>query len=466
MSLEPISSAATAGCKQTQPMSPVDRAWLLMERPANPMVIVALIVLRARLRRERLRRLLAERFLAFDRFRYIPCPEAGGARWVEAKQFELEDHVQFSALAGKAGQRELEALIGELASTPLNPARPLWSFHLVERYGSGSALIVRIHHCYADGVALLNVLLGLSDEGAEPAGSVPEVATKGSLQETVRRAAKLLGAGLHYGLHPFEAADLIRLGADLATELAVLGLMDDDPPTRLRADASGVKRAAWASSLALEEVKTIGQVLGCTVNDVVISVLAGALGRYLESQGDAVTGLTLRATVPLNLRSKSAAPSVLGNHFGLVFVELPIGIRHPLERLYAVHAAMRRLKSSPQALLTFGLLTGVGSLPAVVEESAIGLLSAKASLVASNLPGPDKPLHLAGAAVSELLFWVPQTGSIGVGVSILTYCGRVQLGVIADRGLIPDPRALVDAMATEFDRLVFLVLLGAGSLTD
>jgi diacylglycerol O-acyltransferase / wax synthase len=447
-------------------MSPVDRAWLQMDRPANPMVIVVLMVLRSRLRPERLRRLLAERFLRFHRFRCIPVNDPIGARWVEASQFELSDHVQCVALAGAMGQHELEALVGELASTPLKPTRPWWSFHLVERYGSGSALIVRIHHCYADGVALLNVLLTLSDEAESAAGSEHAASAKSGVQQLLERAAKLLESGLHYGLHPLEGAALLRLGANLAGELAGLGLMDDDPPTRLRGTPSGVKRAAWAPSLALEEVKTIGRVLGCTINDVLISVLAGALGSYLEAQGDAVTGLTLRATVPLNLRSSSSASPELGNHFGLVFVELPVGIRHPLERLYAVHAAMCRLKSSPQALVTFGLLTSVGSLPTVVEESAIALLSAKASLVASNLPGPNQPLHLAGAAVSELLFWVPQTGSIGVGVSILTYCGRVQLGVIADRGLIPDPRALVDAMATEFNRLVFLVLLGAGALGD
>jgi WS/DGAT/MGAT family acyltransferase len=447
-------------------MSPVDRAWLLMARPTNPMVIVVLIVLRSRLHLRRLRSLLAERFLRFHRFRCIPLSDPVGARWVEAAQFELADHVQRVALAGEAGQQELEALVGELASTPLSAARPLWSFHLVERYGSGSALIVRLHHCYADGVALLNVLLALSDEADSAAGPVDTVSTESGIAAMLRGAAKLLETGLHYSLHPAEGAHLVRMGVDLASELGRLGLMQDDPPTHLKGTPSGVKRVSWAPSLALEEVKTMGRVLGCTVNDILISVLAGALGRYLEVRGDSVTGLTLRAAVPLNLRSSASAPPVLGNQFGLVFVELPVGIAHPLERLYTVHATMRRLKSSPQAWVTFGLLTSVGSLPDVVEESAIELLSAKASLVASNLPGPSKPLHLAGAAVSELLFWVPQTGSIGVGVSILTYCERVQLGVIADRCLIPDPRALVDAMAREFERLVFLVLLGAGALSQ
>lgn len=460
-------------------MSGVDRAWLLMERPTSPMLVVVLIVLSAAVQRERLRRLLAERFLRFPRFRCVPVNESVGGRWVQATQFDLDDHIQCVALPAGAGQAELEALVGELASTPLNPSRPLWSFHLVERYGTGSALIVRIHHCYADGVALLQVLLSLCSQPSggrrgrtgvsrppSAAGGDSAARTTGSLGTALRSGVDLLERGVHYGLHPLEASAAARPWVDITAELARLGLMADEPATRLKHALSGVKRVAWAQSLALEEVHVIGRVLGCTVNDVLVSVLAGALGRYLAAQGEDVGGLGLRAVVPVNLRTGSATAAALGNDFGLVFVELPVGIRHPLERLYAVRSAMRHLKASPQALITLGLLATVGNLPAAVEEVALALLGAKASLVASNLPGPSQPLRMAGATVSQLLFWVPQAGGIGTGVSMLTYCGHVQLGVIADRELIARPRELVEAMTREFERLVFLVLLGAGSLVD
>lgn len=455
-------------------MSGVDRAWLLMERPASPMLVVVLIVLSAAVRRERLRRLLAERFLCFPRFRCLPVNETVGGRWVEATQFDLDDHIQCVSLPAGAGQPELEALVGELASTALNPSRPLWSFHLVAGYGAGSALIVRIHHCYADGVALLQVLLSLCGRNSRGRGAAkpsrsgaPEdsaTSDTGSIGAVLRGGADLLERGLHYGLHPLEAGAAARPLVDFSAELARLGLMPDEPVTRLKHPLSGIKRAAWAQSLALEEVHVIGRVLGCTVNDVLVSVLAGALGRYLAAQGEDVTGLTLRAVVPVNLRTASSTAPSLGNDFGLVFVELPVGIRHPLERLYAVRSVMQHLKASPQALITLGLLATVGSLPASIEELVLAQLGAKASLVASNLPGPNQRLRLAGATVSQVLFWVPQAGGIGTGVSMLTYCGRVQLGVIADRELIARPAELVEAMTSEFERLVFLVLLGAGSL--
>ena len=463
-------------------MSSVDRAWLLMDRPANPMMIVGLIVLGEPLGREPLRQLIGRRFLDFERFRRAPVGDTLGGRWVETPGFNLDDHLLLAALPAPGGQRELEALAGELASTPLPPGRPLWSFHLIERYGGGSAIIVRIHHCYADGVALVQVLLSLADRPVSDTAAArrrdddsPAPSPGGAswarilkpARDSLRWGAELLDAGMQYALRPEQASGLARQAVGIGSELLRLAMLSDDPPTRLKRALSGIRRIAWAQALSLEEVHTIGRLLGCTVNDVLIATLAGALGRYLESEGEPVEGLTIRAAIPVNLKPVTAAhveDVPLGNRFGLVFADLPIGVRHPLERLYAVHAATRTLKSSSQPLATFGLLALVGSLPAAAEEYALGLLSAKVSLVASNLPGPVEALTLGGCAVRQVLFWVPQYGSVGAGVSMFTYCGRVHYGVMADRELIADPGRLVALLAAEFERLVLLVLLGGAAL--
>ncbi len=459
-------------------MSGVDRAWLRMERPTNPMVVMGLMILRGRLRLAGLRQLVSRRFLAFERFRCVPVVNALGGRWVRDKEFKLEDHVLRVALPAPAGKVELEGLVGELASSPLNTGRPLWTFHLIERYQGGSALIVRIHHCYADGIALMHVLGALADDApAETGSGLPLSDTDttadrtdsvpGLLTQSLREFADLFEKGVHYTLHPTEAATATRTALGIAGEVARLGvLLSDDPITRLKHPLTGVKRVAWGEPLALEEVRTVGRVLGCTINDVLVATLAGALGRYLDAAGERTTGVTIRAAVPVNLRSGNAAPQELGNRFGLAFVELPIGIRHPLQRLYAVHATMQELKGSPEALVTYGLLSLIGTLPDAVEDPAIAWFSAKASLVASNVRGPGRPMHLGGAPISQLLFWVPQAGSIGAGVSMFTYNEEVQFGVIADRRLIPEPSELVSIIQTEFDRLVYLVLLGGGSLAD
>lgn len=461
-------------------MSAVDRAWLLMDQPTNPMMIIGLLVLERPLSLARLRRLVRSRFLRFERFARIPRSDSLSGRWEHADRFRLEDHVLPAALPEPAGKTQLQALAGELASAPLNRGRPLWSFHLIERYGRGSALIVRIHHCYADGIALIQVLTALADPATgaapPPVPSLPPTAQAASLieqwlpkrlTEGWREGTDLLEKGLRYVLHPTEATTASRGLLDIATEVARLGvLLPDDPLTRLKQPLSGVKQVAWAAPLALEEVRTLARLLGTTINDVLIATLAGALGRYLEQVGDRTAGLSIRATVPVNLRPPASSYTELGNRFGLMFVELPIGIRHPLERLYTVHKATQQLKGTPQAWVTFGLLAVVGSLPSAVEAPAIALFSAKASLVASNLRGPAEPLYLGGVPVTELLFWVPQTGSIGTGVSIFSYAGGVQFGVIADRQLIADPDTLVQLVHSEFDRLVFLVLLGGAALEE
>lgn len=456
-----------------EPLTSIDRAWLLMDRPANPMTVMGLIVLGRRLGREALLGLVTARLLAFDRFRCVPVADPLGAVWRESPSFVVDDHVLPAALPAPGGQRELEGLAGELAGTPFPAGRPLWTFHLIAQYGAGSAIIVRIHHCYGDGIALLHVLLSLADQPHDarnaPALAAPEPAPAAPAVPSTITA--LLEAGVHYALRPAEASAAARAALGVGAELAHLAAMPDDPITRLKRPLSGGRRIAWTQALSVEEVRAIGRVLGCTVNDVLVSTLAGALGRYLESTGDPVAGLTVRAVVPVNLRPLAdprqlPAAQALGNRFGLVFVELPLGMRHPLERLYAVRASMLSLKASAQARATLGLLAVIGSLPAPVEEFALTLLSAKASLVASNLRGPAKPLSLAGRPVTEVLFWVPQSGSIGAGVSMLSYCGRVQFGVTCDRALIPEPVRLVEELVAEFERLVYLALLGAGVLLD
>lgn len=464
--------------KALEDLTGVDRAWLQMDRPSNPMMIVGLITLASALDLAQLRELIKERFVVYRRFGCVPINSSMGGSWVESANFNVDDHVLCQGLPEPRGQTELERLAGELASTPFNPGRPLWTFHLVDNYAHGSAIIVRIHHAYADGIALMRVLLSIAD--TEPAagsarprrGKQRTAAADGAnpswfsglWTDTLHEGVGLTERAVHYALHPAEAASLARKALGLTAELARLGLLADDPMTCLKGAMSGIRVAAWTEPLPLREVRTLAHVLGCTVNDVLMATLAGALGRHLESRGEAVSGMTIRASVPVNLRAEGVQPS-MGNCFGLVFVDLPIGVRHPLERLYSVRAAMQKLKGSTQALATLALMQLIGSMPSAVEDPVVGIFSAKASVVASNLPGPQQQLRLAGIPISGLLFWVPQAGNIGVGVSMLSYHNKVHFGVMADRQLIPKPAELVAQIRIEFERLVYLLLLGGDRST-
>jgi WS/DGAT/MGAT family acyltransferase len=441
-------------------MSAVDRAWLSMERRSNPMMVVALVVLSKRLSLPALRQIVRERFLAFERFHWRPVNEAVSAHWVKDASVELDAHVCSVAVARSGRKAPLQDLVGELASAPLSNERPMWSFHLVERHGAGSAIIVRIHHCYADGIALAGVLLALTDQGTPPAPQ--ERATGGvldSLMGLYQPVSEWIEKGVHLALHPGAAVDAAVDVASLAKEFAHIATLPADAPTRLKGRLSGSKRVAWASPLPLDEVRTLAKALGCTINDVVISTLAGALGSCLGAHGPLDPMLRVRAAVPVNLRRHGESFTALGNQFGLVFLELPIGERRPLQRLYQVHDGMKALRESRQPLVAFGLLAALGRLPLQAEEPAIELFSSKASLVVSNVPGPRETMSMAGSPISELLFWVPQSGSIGIGISILTYADKLQFGVIADRELIEDPAELTERFAAEFENLLLLALL-------
>ncbi len=444
-------------------ISGVDTAWLRMEHPTNPMMIVGVMMFERPLHAADVKRVIERRFLAFRRFRQRAVLDSGGAWWQSDPSLDLDAHIHSVRLPGKAGKRELESLVSRLASTPLDFSRPLWEFHLVENFGGGSALVTRIHHCYADGIALIQVMLSLTHATAAgsrtlPADEVEAPPPPGDLWEQILAPiAGALGNAKQFG-RGLMAEGAARKGIDFLAEIARLALMGGDAPTRFKGPLSARKRAAWADPLPLDEVKAVGKALGCSINDVLLSMAAGALRDYLADKADAVDGLEIRVIVPVNLRSAGEGRG-LGNHFGLVFLDLPIGMDHPLERLYEVRRRMQALKGSYQPIIALGLLNAVGYGPRAIQEKVTALLGNSASAVITNVPGPQHPLYFAGQRVTELDFWVPQSGGIGMGLSILSYDGRIQFGLITDAGLVPDPQRIVARFADEFDKLMWLTLM-------
>jgi WS/DGAT/MGAT family acyltransferase len=456
-------------------MSKVDTAWLRMDSPTNRMMITGVMMFESHLDPVRLRQLIEERFLAFRRFRQKAEDTPSGASWVTDRDFRIDAHVRTARLPGRAGKRELERFVSDLASSPLDTSRPLWQFHVIERYGRGSALVTRIHHCYADGIALVQVLLSLTDTEATPArqagldktwlredrGAVGQrlgAPARAGIEQVVHLGGMALDKSRELLADPAHAMQLVGEGAEIARELAHALLLSEDPVTQFRGPLGPRKRCAWAEPLDLAEVKAVGKGLGCTVNDVLMASAAGALRSYLRDLGQEIDGLTIRATVPVNLRPLEHAKK-LGNHFGLVFLELPIGEPNPLRRLERIAACMRELKRSRQAIVALGLLAALGVGPAALQRPALEMFSRKASAVATNVPGPQVPLYLAGARIVEQMFWVPQNGSIGMGISILSYNGKVHFGLMTDALRVPDPGDIIRRFAPEFEKLLLIALM-------
>jgi diacylglycerol O-acyltransferase / wax synthase len=241
-------------------------------------------------------------------------------------------------------------------------------------------------------------------------------------------------------------------------DVAAMALMPDDSPTRLKGKPVGKKVVAWGEPLPLDAVKSIGKGLNCSINDVLLACAAGAIGQYLRDQGDDPKGQEIRAMVPVNLRPLDKAWQ-LGNRFGLAPLVLPIGIENPIERVYAVRARMNELKGSYQPLLAFAVLSVAGLLIKPVQDTLLGLFAKKATAVMTNVPGPAKALKFCGATLRQTMFWVPASGDIGMGVSILSYGGGVQFGLITDEKLCPDPQHIIDRFEPEFEKLALVTMM-------
>ena len=453
------------------PMSRVDTAWLRMERPTNLMMITGVMMFESPLDIKTLRKVIESKFLSYPRFRQKVLDTPTGAFWQDDQDFDIDWHIRLTALPGKGAKKELERLTSQMASTPLDKTKPLWQFHLVEKFGGGSALITRIHHCYADGMALVQVILSMTEMGEDSqrkaalskrwlkkAEHAPVAKRVGAIDRYMQLGGKMLEKGMDFYRDPTLAAMLASEGVDIAKEIGMALALPDDPETVLKGRLGVSKRVAWAEKLNLDEVKSVSRALGCTVNDLLLASATGALRSYMLERGEHLDGITLRATVPVNLRPLEHAKQ-LGNHFGLVFLELPVGEANPMRRLERVAACMKVLRKSRQAVATFGALAAVGMAPPPVQAFALEMFSRKASAVATNVPGPQMPLYLGGRKITDMMFWVPQTGSIGLGISILSYNGSVHFGLIADAKLMPDPDSVIRRFRPEFEKLLYLALM-------
>jgi len=464
----------------SQRMSRVDTAWLRMDNDVNLMMIVGVWLLRPGITHAALCERVQDKLLKYERFRQRVVQDAMGASWVDDDAFDIERHVLHHKVRRTAGQSEREALqaeVGELANTPLDPDHPLWQFHLIDDYEGGSALVARVHHCIGDGIALISVMLSITDGGMDPPKrkkrEQPETegdwlsdAVMKPLTDLATKAIGMYGGGVAKSMEMLSnpqqglagSIEMARTGAKVLGDVGAMAMMPDDSATILKGKPLGQKVVAWGEPIPLDQVKAIGKALNCSINDVLLACVAGAIGEYLRDHDDDPDGKEIRAMVPVNLRPLEKAWQ-LGNRFGLAPLVLPIGISNPIERVYAVRRRMTELKDSYQPLLAFAVLSVAGLLIKPVQDALLGLFAKKATAVMTNVPGPAVPLKFCGATLRQTMFWVPASGDIGVGVSVLSYGGGVQFGLITDKKLCPDPQGIIDRFEPEFEKLLVVTMM-------
>ncbi|NOZ51406.1 MAG: wax ester/triacylglycerol synthase family O-acyltransferase [Chloroflexi bacterium] len=456
-------------------MSKLDAAWLRMEDPTNLMMINGFFQFAQPLDFARVKDTLAARLLPFKRFRQRVVESRLPMRppyWETDPYFDIEAHLHRLALPAPADEQALKVLVNDMVSTPLDFSKPLWQIHIIDGYEGGSLLFCRLHHCIADGIALMSVMLSLCDDSPDAPWPEPEpvparrrhsllirrlMQPAAAAFATTRKVTETLASqSLEILANPSRARELTLDAGAFAARLARLTLLLPDPKTLFKGKLGVSKRTAWSQPLPISEVKAIGRVMGGTINDVLLTAVTGALRRYLQAHEQEVDSIEIRAMVPVNLRP-SKESICLGNQFGLVVLALPIRIDEPLERLLEVKRRMDDLKESPEALVGYTVLQAMGVVPAEVERLGVDFFAAKSSAVMTNVPGPRQPLYFGGHRIQKIMFWVPQSGRMGLGVSIFSYAGEVVLGVMTDAGLVPDPETIIACFHEEFVELRQLV---------
>jgi diacylglycerol O-acyltransferase / wax synthase len=452
-----------------RPVGAVDTMWLNMDRPNNLMIIDSVMWFDETVDWDRLTTVLETRLVGrYPVFRQRPVQTFGGLgrqQWEDDPDFSLSRHLHRATLPPPGDEACLQRYVEAQMHKPFDRSHPLWEAHFVDGYLHGAAVVIRIHHAIADGIALAEVLLSLTD--ATPSADLEELADgtemhggrglRGSIlgiAAPVLRGAEQLLSALPGLARPSAVLDAITL-AQQTGHVADKLLLRSNPPNVFGGRPGIEKRAVWSSPRRLADVKRVGRAADATVNDVLVGAVSGALSAYLMSHDGKATDLT--TMVPVNVRPVGEPlPRELGNRFALVLLPLPTGVRSPLARLSETKRRMDSIKRSPEAMITFGLINAIGRTHPSIEALIVDFFSSKAIGVTTNVVGPMVDRFLAGSPIAGVLGWVPGSGRQTVGVCIFSYNQSVRVGFKVDAGVIQEPERLVEAFDQEMDDLLHI----------
>lgn len=436
-------------------MGAADAMWLHTDRPNHLMVIDGMMWTDERLDWARLRTTMQERLVdTYPVFHQRPVEPAYPwelPAWEDDPRFSLSNHLHRATLRKPGGERQLRAFLEKKVSRPLDRTRPLWEAWLIDGHGEGSVIFLRLHHAMADGMALAQVMLSLTDPSADGRDEPIEVGPERPAPSLTSRATALVRAAMELPRLPLTLLQGVEVGRKL-----VLGVL---PQTLLSREPGIDKLLTWSQPVPLADVKSIGRHTGSTVNDVLMAALSGALARYLDSFGESADHLT--TMVPVNIRPPDQPlPKELGNKFALVLLHLPTSELTVAERLEEVSRRMAHIKHSPEVFLTSAVAEGIGYLHAI-DKPLVDFFAGKAIGVTTNVMGPKEPRFLAGVEVKGVLGWVPGSGGQTLGVCVLSYADTVRIGFKVDAASVPDPDQLVEFFEAELECLRALTLQAA-----
>ncbi|HET6347092.1 MAG TPA: WS/DGAT domain-containing protein [Myxococcota bacterium] len=415
-----------------EPLDAGSRMWLGYRHAIVP----AVVEFEGPVTREHVLDLVYERLLAMPRFSQRLVPSRFGGAWEEVPDFDPRDHVRAVTLPSPGTYDDERALLGSLYHRPQDATRPLWDMAVVEREGRGSLLLVRIHHALSDGMGLVDAALRCAD--GRPADLLPTPPSRPPRAATLAAAAHTAwGAGWGFA----------RTALDLVTRRP-------DPPSCIKRGEDPERMSfAWLREpWRLDDLKAVADRLGGgTVNDVLLTVLTGALRAHLRAQGEPVDVMQLHCELPIYLPARRArGEAALGNHIGAARCVLPVDEADPRAAFAAVRACMLGVKRGFEPTLLALLMRLLGCVPARLGSALRRYGSQQVSAFVSNVYGPPRPVSLTGHAVADLRWLGGQGDNVGVFVAVISYGEHLNVGISSDAAVVPDAQVLIDRMAEAY----------------
>jgi diacylglycerol O-acyltransferase / wax synthase len=440
-------------------MSPGDAVWYLGENRVNPMTISSIMWFDRPIDVELLRKRFQERLLdrhPIMRHRIVPSRIPGVMpSWVEDRAFDLTRHISEDVLPDPGDQTVLQNWCSEERTIPLDRSRPMWHISVLQGYrGDGSAIHVRIHHSIGDGLAMMALLVTIMDEYDPTTITLHDRSITDVVGGAIASGTQLLAKGAHLARHPSEAVDLAREGVEMAEWAGRLLAPQLVERTVLQGQPDGSKRMAWdPDGLPLAEVKRTAKANEATINDLLMTVMSGALHRYLAERGALVDDIAMM--IPVNLRRPGAPlPRNLGNRIGLLPLRLPVRSEDPRERLQVLQQRMNELKQSPAPLVSRMLIVTTTMFTPVIERGIHRLNQLRSTGVLTNVPGPPLPLHLGGAELLGTIGWGGMTAHLNLSAAFVSVNGSIFPGLVTDAAITPDPELILDHLRSEYASVI------------
>ena len=448
----------------------LDSSFLHLERDASHMHVAACVVLEGKAPAyQELVDALAGRMHLVPRYRqrlaFVPLQQ-GRPVWVDDPHFNVQFHIRHTALPRPGGESELKRLAGRVFSQQLDRTRPLWELWLVEGLCDDRfAMLSKTHHALVDGISGVDLISVLFDTSADPMPVAPPErawiprplpAPVQLLAEALVERATVPGEIMRGVRAAFRGPRQVldRVGEALVGfgALTWAGLRAA-PASPFNVQIGPHRRFTWVKG-DLDDFKQIKNVLGGTVNDVVLAAVAGALGRYMRLHGEPTDDVVLKAMVPVSVRA-DVERGALGNKVAAMWAPLPVGMCDPVERLETISDAMREVKDSGQAVGAQVLTTLTGFAPPTIMAQAARLQARQRlfNLVVTNVPGPQMPLFLLGRELSAVYPMVPLAENTALGIAIMSYNGQLNFGLVSDHDAVPDLEVLAEELASAIAEL-------------